>query len=151
VAADEQRVRQVASLVRPAATTVVLHVEDNLANLRLVEEVFVRRPEVRLVTAQQGSLGLELAAEHRPDLILLDLHLPDLDGDEVLQRLKASDATAGIPVVVVSADATERQVQRLRALGAHDYLTKPLDVAHLLDVVDGLLAVAAAEGGGSGP
>lgn len=126
-----------------AASTVaatVLYIEDNLSNLRLVEQVLERRPAVHLVPAQQGSLGLELAAQHHPDLILLDVHLPDLAGDEVLARLKADPATADVPVVVVSADATSGQVKRFAALGADEYLTKPLDIAHLLDVLDRHLA-----------
>jgi PAS domain S-box-containing protein len=117
-------------------TTTVLYVEDNLANLRLVERILARRPGVRLVSALQGSIGLELAAQHRPDLVLLDVHLPDLGGDLVLQRLKADPDTAAIPVVVVSADATARQIKRFRQLGADDYLTKPLDVSAFLAVLD---------------
>ena len=139
VAADEQRERAVQPMPAGETTATVLHVEDNLANLHLVEEVFARRPSVRLLSAQQASRGLERARQHVPDLILLDVHLPDLEGDVVLQRLKAEDTTEAIPVVVVSADATERQVRRLRELGAHDYLTKPLDIVQLLHLVDGVL------------
>ena len=85
----------------------------------------------------QGQLGLELVREYRPDVVLVDLHLPDLDGREILEQLKADPATADIPVVVLSADATPGQVERLRAAGAADYLTKPLDVERLMAVLAG--------------
>ncbi|HST59962.1 MAG TPA: ATP-binding protein [Longimicrobium sp.] len=126
--------------VRPART--VLYVEDNLANLDLVESILYDRPEIDLVPALQGRLGLQLAREHRPDLILLDLHLPDLSGEVVLHELRADERTRHIPVLVISADATTRQVERLRSAGARDYLTKPLDVDHFLAAVDGALAAA---------
>jgi CheY-like chemotaxis protein len=114
----------------------VLYIEDNLANLRLLERITEHRPGIRLLSALQGTLGLELAAQHHPDLILLDLHLPDLAGEEVLQRLRADPRTQHIPVVIVSADATERQIRRLRVVGADDYLTKPLDVGRVIAVFD---------------
>jgi PAS domain S-box-containing protein len=115
---------------------VVLYIEDNPANLRLVERVLARRPKMKLLSALQGGLGFELAREHQPDLILLDLHLPDVSGDEVLGRLVAEPRTREIPVVVLSADATPGQVDRLLAAGARAYLTKPLDVRKLLTLLD---------------
>ncbi len=117
----------------------VLYVEDNLANLNLVQRVMERRSEVEIMPAMQGRLGIELARQHQPELILLDLHLPDVSGDEVLQSLRDDASTASIPVVIVSADATPGQVQRLMAAGASAYLTKPLDIRELLRVVDVLL------------
>jgi len=92
-------------------------------------------------------LGLDLAREHHPDLILLDVHLPDISGDEILRRLKAEPPIAGIPVIVISADATAVQVARLLSLGARDYLTKPLDVKKFLTVLDSALQQA---GGAAG-
>ncbi len=124
----------------------VLYVEDNLANLRLLEQLFEKRPGVELVPAMQGSIGLDLAAQHHPDLILLDLHLPDMPGREVLAHLHADPATADIPVVVISADATPGQMARLREAGAHDYLTKPLNLRHFLEVLDNVLDSVPAEG-----
>jgi CheY-like chemotaxis protein len=88
----------------------------------------------------QGSIGLELAREHRPDLILLDLHLPDMGGPEVLQRLAGDPRTSAIPVVVLTADGTSGRAEQLTALGAHAFLTKPFHVMDFLEVVDRLTA-----------
>ncbi len=121
----------------------VVYIEDNLSNLKLVAQLLERLPNVRLITAMLGEVGFELARQHKPDLILLDLHLPDLHGSEVLERLKQDPATADIPVVVVSADATPAQVKRLLGAGAARYVTKPIDVAWLLNAcVEGVAAEA---------
>jgi PAS domain S-box-containing protein len=128
----------------PCAPVTLLYVEDNLANLTLVESILESRPGWRTIPALQGRLGAELAREHEPDLVLLDLHLPDVQGDEVLRRLRADVRTAHIPVVMISADATPRTIHRLRAQGADAYLTKPLDVDEFLSTIDRLLPVAAA-------
>jgi CheY-like chemotaxis protein/anti-sigma regulatory factor (Ser/Thr protein kinase) len=119
----------------PPLRRTIVYIEDNLSNLKLVERALERLPGVRLIPAMQGKLGIELARQHHPDLILLDLHLPDLHGREVLEQLKRDAATAAIPVVIISADATAAQVERLRADGAADYLTKPIDVESLLRMV----------------
>ncbi len=116
----------------------LLYIEDNPANLRLVERIVSHRPGVTLLSALQGRRGLELACDHRPRAIVLDLHLPDLDGAEVLARLRSDPRTRDIPVVILSADATPGQVTRLLALGAAAYLTKPLDVQEFLALLDRL-------------
>lgn len=126
----------VVSAYRPAT---LLYIEDNLANLSLVETILLARPGWRTLPALQGQLGVELAREHRPDVVLLDLHLPDMSGEAVLRRLRADARTADLPVVVVSADATSTSVERLRTAGADAYLTKPLDVDEFLRVVDRLV------------
>lgn len=118
----------------------ILYVEDNLSNLTLIEQMLADQPHIQLITAMQGQLGIELARRHSPDMILLDLHLPDLPGWEVLSRLQRHDATRGIPVVVISADATARQIKRLMTAGAHAYLTKPLDMTEFSRVIDGASA-----------
>ncbi len=127
---------------RPVETRgVVLYVEDTLSNTRLVERVLKQRPGVRLLSAIQGRLGLELARQHQPQLVLLDLHLPDMSGQDVLRELRGDPRTAAIPVVIVSADASPGQTQRLLAAGAQEFMPKPLDVRKLLDVVDAALTV----------
>lgn len=117
----------------------VVYIEDNLSNLELVQRLFSRLGDTTLIPAIQGQLGIDLAARHQPQLILLDLHLPDLDGDEVLKRLRADERTRHIPVVVLSADATPGQVERLRQLGADAYLTKPIDVPEFIATIRGAL------------
>jgi CheY-like chemotaxis protein len=91
---------------------------------------------VRLITAMQGQLGLDLAQLHSPDWILLDIHLPDLNGEEVLKRLRQNPRTREIPVTVLSADATRAQISRMLRGGARDYLTKPVDVSQLLKLLE---------------
>lgn len=113
----------------------ILYVEDNLSNLTLIEQVLAEQPHIHLITAMQGKLGIELARRHAPDLILLDLHLPDLPGWDVLARLQRDKTTRDIPVVIISADATARQIKRLMAAGARAYLTKPLDMPEFFRVI----------------
>jgi signal transduction histidine kinase/CheY-like chemotaxis protein len=122
----------------------VLYVEDNMSNFRLAERVLETRPEVRLIAAVDGNLGLELARRHRPDLILLDLHLPGATGDEVLARLKQDPLTRGIPVVVVSADATRSRIAEVMRAGAVRFLPKPLDIRQFVHELDAVLGAAGA-------
>jgi signal transduction histidine kinase/ActR/RegA family two-component response regulator len=114
----------------------VLYIEDVVANVRLVEEIFARRPSIRLIPAMQGQLGIELARDHHPHLIFLDLHLPDITGVDVLAALRRNAATRAIPVVILTADATRREVEKLQRLGARSYETKPIGVRRLLELVD---------------
>jgi PAS domain S-box-containing protein len=120
--------------VEPEGT--VLYIEDNASNVRLLERLLGRRRRIRLVTESRGALGIERAIALQPDLVLLDLHLPDLPGEEVLQRLWADPRTRGLRVAVLSADAMPAQRQRLLASGAIAYLTKPVDVRQLLQLID---------------
>jgi len=117
----------------------VLYIEDNPANVHLMEAVLRLRADVHMVHAPLPSLGLELARSERPRLILLDIQLPGMDGYEVLRRLRMSEATRSIPVVAISANAMPADVSRGLAAGFAHYLTKPLDVARLLSVVDEML------------
>lgn len=123
----------------PEGAGKVLYIEDNLANLRLIEAVAARRAGIELVSAMQGRLGIELAREHRPDLILLDLHLPDVSGEEVVRELDGDPRTAACEVVIVSADATPGRIRRLLEAGATDYVTKPIDVDALIGLFDRVL------------
>jgi PAS domain S-box-containing protein len=109
----------------------ILYIEDDPANLTFLERVLERHPGVVLVPATAGRLGLELAAENPPDLVLLDVHLPDMAGIDVLRRLHANPVTSGIPVVALSADASAKQVRVMIEEGAVAYLYKPLDVGEL--------------------
>jgi signal transduction histidine kinase/ActR/RegA family two-component response regulator len=114
----------------------ILYIEDNPANVEVVTRFLKGRPNSRLRSVMSGRAGLACAISDVPDIILLDLHLPDIHGDQVLKELKAEPITAGIPVIVLSADATPRAIRRLRASGALNYLTKPLDLAALGELLD---------------
>jgi PAS domain S-box-containing protein len=120
-------------------TSTVLYIEDNLANLQLVEVLLSRMGDVEVMTAMQGQLGIELARTHRPDLILLDLHLPDMEGEDVARVLRADAATQAIPLVILSADAYSSVRRRLLALGVDGYVTKPFKVNEMLELVERLL------------
>ena len=122
------------------ALATVLSIEDNPSNTVLIESAFSLRPRIRLLSADHGTLGLELARVHRPDVILLDLHLPDMDGEDVLARLREEESTADTPVIVVSADATPRRVAALIEAGAFAFVTKPMSIRDLLETVDEALA-----------
>lgn len=124
----------------PGSVSTILCIEDNLANYKLVEQVFADRSDVKLLKAMDGRVGLERAQQDHPDLVLLDLHLPGLLGEEVLEQLKCDSTTRDIPVVVVSAHATEATARRLLSSGAAAYLTKPLDIQHFVAVVEKALS-----------
>ena len=130
-----------------AEARTIIYIEDNISNLRLVEHILERRPGVRLHAALQGRLGLDLVRQHRPDLVLLDLNLADIDGAQILTELKDEPDTARIPVVVISADANPLRIEELMSSGARDYLTKPLEVGRFLAVLDGILRESYGETG----
>jgi PAS domain S-box-containing protein len=127
-----------------AAHSTVLYIEDDTANIQLVERLLVQRPNIKLITSLLGGMGVELAQHYQPDLILLDVHLTDLHGFEVLERLQGDSRTIDIPVVVLSADATTWQRRRFRNAGVYEYLSKPLDLQQLLDVIDQRVGAGAA-------
>jgi len=117
------------------ATQRVLYIEDNPVNLMLMEAVLEREPGVLLTCVPQPEHGLDLALAEPPDLILLDIQMPGIDGFEVLRRLRAAGRTRCVPVVAVSANAMPGDIERARAAGFDDYLTKPIDFDRLLSVV----------------
>ncbi|MHB8512056.1 MAG: hybrid sensor histidine kinase/response regulator [Actinomycetota bacterium] len=114
----------------------ILYIEDVDANVSLLEHILNLRPGTELISARLGSIGIELASKQLPDLIFLDLHLPDLDGVDVVQRLQSKSETKDIPIIVLSADATRHQQKELLDAGAKTYLTKPIGVRQLLSVLD---------------
>jgi CheY-like chemotaxis protein len=122
------------------ATCDVLYIEDDPVNFTLVERILEFRPALKLMHARSGGDGVELAQTYHPKLILLDLNLPDMHGSEVLRRLQTEPQTATVPVVVLSADATPSQIERLLTAGARNYLTKPFDIDPFLAVVDEMVA-----------
>jgi signal transduction histidine kinase/CheY-like chemotaxis protein len=118
----------------------VLYIEDNPANIEVVTRFLKTRPSMRLQSVISGQAGLESATREIPDLILLDLHLSGLHGDEVLRRLRGNPATADIPVAIVSAEASPAIIRNLRTRGVIAYLTKPLDLAELGRLLDSFAA-----------
>jgi len=125
-----------------AAPRTLLYVEDNPANLQLVEQIIARRPDMRLLSARNGPLGVELARAARPDVILMDINLPGMSGIKAMQILRADTATAHIPVVALSANAMPRDIERGLEAGFFRYLTKPIKVNEFLDTLDVALAFA---------
>jgi len=120
----------------------VHYVEDNETNIEVMRGVLAQRAQVMLKTSMLGLDGLAAIRRDRPDLILLDMHLPDISGLELLRHIKQDDSVADIPVIVVSADATPGHMEQALTLGAQHYVTKPLDVAAFLALVDGALEAA---------
>ncbi|MFA6979567.1 MAG: PAS domain S-box protein [Ignavibacteriaceae bacterium] len=115
----------------------VLYIEDNLSNIQLVEQILeMHRPSINLITNIYGKNAVQFAVDYKPDLILLDLNLPDIHGSIVLKLLQAEPRTAEIPVIILSADAVTRQIEQLMEAGAKDYLIKPIDVVQFLKLVD---------------
>jgi CheY-like chemotaxis protein len=114
-----------------APRAVVLYVEDNPANQELMSQIVGRHDGVRLIMASTGSLGLELAWAHAPDLVLLDIHLPDIDGYTVLARLRADLRSVSLPVVAITANAMPEDVRRVTESGFDDYVPKPIDIQRI--------------------
>jgi CheY-like chemotaxis protein len=120
--------------------TTILYIEDNAANLGLVEMIFSADPEIDVVSAGSCEEGLERARSESPHLILLDLHLPDGLGEDILVRLKADPATSSIPVIAITADARRGRAEELLAAGAEAYFTKPLAIGKLIERVAAIRA-----------
>ena len=120
----------------------VLYVEDNPANLELVEQLIARRPELRLLSAVDGILGVEFARVYQPHVILMDINLPGISGLEAMRRLRAHPATAHIPVIALSANAVPRDIEKALEAGFFRYLTKPIKVNQFMEALDAALIVA---------
>jgi len=129
-----------------ARLRVLLYVEDNPANLKLVEQLIARRPDLRLLTAVNGSLGIELARSEQPEIILLDINLPDINGLAVLKKLREDPTTSHIPIVALSANAMPRDIEKGLAAGFFRYLSKPIKINEFMDTLH--VALEFAENGG---
>lgn len=119
----------------------VLYIEDNLANRKLVQLLIARRHDLDLINAETGREGLRLAEDHLPDIILLDISLPDLQGDQVLKKLKKTPLTSQIPVIAISGDGMEETRHRFPEFQA--YLEKPVDIQLFYDTLDTFLNTVA--------
>lgn len=120
----------------------ILYIEDNQANSRLMQRLVSSKTPYKLITSGDASLGLQLARENQPDLILLDINLPGMDGYETMEQLKNSSQTQDIPVVAISAAAMERDLLKGKKAGFKKYLTKPVDINILLATIDDYLNTA---------
>ncbi len=121
----------------------ILYVEDNPANLKLVEQIMGQRPHIRLLTAPEAKLGIELAEVHQPDLILMDIHLPGMNGIEAFEYLSAQENTKHIPVVAVSANAMQSDIDKILKKGFKAYITKPVNIIKFLEIIDKFLVAKA--------
>ncbi len=119
-----------------ATQQLVLCIEDNPANLKLVTQILGRRKHIHLLTAHTPELGIELALARKPDLILLDINMPHIDGYQVMSIFKADASLKNIPVIAITAKAMSRDIERGKAAGFVDYLTKPLNIEHFLKTVE---------------
>ena len=125
-----------------AAMQTVLYVEDNPANLELVEQIIARRANLRLLGAADASLGIEFARVYRPEVILMDINLPGMSGTEAMKVLRSDPATAHIPIIALSANAVPRDIERGLEAGFFNYITKPIKVGQLMDAIDAALAIS---------
>jgi len=130
------------SSVVPKHVYEVGKIEDNPANMMLVEQLVARRPDLSLLTAVNGTLGIELARSSRPTVILMDINLPGISGIEALKILRADPATAHIPVVALSANAMTRDIELGLEAGFFRYLTKPIKVGEFMETLDAALEFA---------
>lgn len=138
----QQMVDSTSTLPQKANRGTILYVEDNQSNIELIQMILENyHLGIRLISVETGSLALSKAKEFSPDLILLDLNLPDIHGKEVLKDLKMDKDTQHIPVIVVSADSTPRQLQTLMSAGAQQYLTKPINVEELNRIIKEVISV----------
>jgi CheY-like chemotaxis protein len=122
---------------QPLATVVV--VDDNETNLVLLRRILARRSCLNIRYESDGRRGLDLIRQCSPDLVLLDLHLPTMDGEAIVREVRTDPATAAIPVWVISGDATAATKRRLREAGANEFFEKPFKIQALLDAVNDLL------------
>jgi CheY-like chemotaxis protein len=114
----------------------VLYIEDNPANLNLVRRILETYEQIELMSSTTGEMGIDLAQAHEPNLILIDLNLPGIDGFTVLSRLKDMDETRELPVIAISANAMPRDIEKGLAAGFDDYLTKPIQVGKFMKMVE---------------
>jgi len=125
-----------------ASLRTLLYVEDNPANLKLVEQLIARRPDMRLLSARDGNRGIQLARANHPDVILMDINLPGISGIEALKILREDPETVHIPVVALSANAMPRDIEKGLLAGFFRYLTKPIRIGEFMVTLDAALEFA---------
>jgi CheY-like chemotaxis protein len=136
VETDEASARDKVPLHVGAPVHTLLYVEDNQANMKLVEQIIARRPDIRLLTAVNGQIGIEIARKAQPTVILMDINLPGISGVAAMEILREDPATAHIPIVALSANANPRDIEASLAKGFFRYLTKPIKIKEFTDTVN---------------
>ena len=121
---------------RPNAVRSLLYVEDNPANLMLVEQIIATQPRWRMLSARDGNMGITMACTHLPDVILMDINLPGINGTEAMQILRADPRTAHIPILALSANAMLRDIEKGLEAGLFRYMTKPIKVGEFMEALD---------------
>ena len=136
------QVEEKADLTQPSLTDneiKILYIEDILANVELVRQTLGRKENMKLLSASTALAGIELAQSETPDLILMDIHMPGMDGITAFKKLQTISATKGIPVIGLTSDAMDGDIKKALDLGFKDYITKPIEAPRLLEVIDGVL------------
>ena len=132
----DTRIAGPSPLADDSARHTLLYIEDNPANLELVEQIIARRSDLRLLTASDGGLGIEFARTYLPEVILMDINLPGINGIDAMKILHAEPATAHIPIIALSANAVPHDIERGREAGFFNYITKPIKVGEFMDALD---------------
>ncbi|MBE9526651.1 MAG: response regulator [Proteobacteria bacterium] len=114
----------------------ILYIEDNPANLKLVNKILSKHSHINLITAHEPDLGFKLASIHQPELILLDINMPGMNGYQVLEKLQADKQLHNIPVIAVTANAMEKDIERGKQAGFSDYMTKPLNIEEFISTIN---------------
>jgi CheY-like chemotaxis protein len=112
-----------------------LYIEDNVDNLALVQRIVAEIPAIKLISAPRAKPGIELAKAHRPNIVLMDINMPEMDGFQALKQLQALDETSKIPVIAVSANAMEKDIEKAKQAGFSNYITKPIEVQDFIAVI----------------
>lgn len=138
---------EAAQVPRRARPRTLLYVEDNPANMKLVEKMIARHPDLNLLTAVNGNSGIEIAHDKQPDVILMDINLPDISGFEARKILRQDKATAHIPVIAISANAMQLDIDKGKKAGFFRYITKPIKVDEFMEALGVALEFAEQNGG----
>jgi CheY-like chemotaxis protein len=117
----------------------ILYIEDNLANLRLIQQAFTKRQDINLFCATNANEGIKIAISEKPALILMDIQMPEMNGTAAFKELQDNSETKAIPVIAISANAMESEINNILALGFKDYITKPVDIKVLFNTIDRII------------
>ncbi|MCK4710885.1 MAG: response regulator, partial [Gammaproteobacteria bacterium] len=135
---DNETITENSTAIKDLKT--ILYIEDNPANLKLVCKILDKQQHIKLITAHEPELGLELAVTHRPKLILMDINMPRMNGYQMLSIFQSDEQLKDIPIIAITANAMAKDIKRGKEAGFSDYLSKPLDIRHFLTTIEHHLA-----------